>query len=241
MLKTRCTPWWTLVYLKIQSLLAYESSTNKLFFVSKQIWQQRRSICNLPVHNFYLNHEVLLKNPFSRLSALCFPSGDVFLLVHPTSLLLLTFCQTRGFFCSEKYFLCFHVPKLIGINCFWPQINFSPFFSANYPWSQIIVHKFEEVPFSDSSASVLFNILRKFCNQDFIKNVVVALLHVLPKCQSTLLAPIEIVHNASNERGQIFPTPSRVWCFHFFGSHGPLWLIHLYMLKVKFDFGLILI
>jgi len=98
---------------------------------------------------------------FSCLGALCFPSGDAFLLVHPTSLLLLTLCQTRGFFCSEKYFLCFHVPKLIGINCFWPQINFSPFFSANYPWSQIIVHIFEEVPFCDSSVSVLFNIPRK--------------------------------------------------------------------------------
>ena len=92
---------------KNQSLLVYVSSTNKLFFVSKQIWKPSCSKCNLPVHNFYHNHEVLLKNPFSWLGAPCFPSGDAFLLIHPTSLLLLTFCQTRGFFCCEKYFLCF--------------------------------------------------------------------------------------------------------------------------------------
>ena len=189
------------MHLKIQSLLAYVSSTNKLFFVSKQIWQPPRSICNLPVHNFYLNHEVLLKNPFSWLGALCFPSGDTFLLVHPTSLLLLTFCQTRGFFCSEKYFLCFHVPKLIGINCFWPQINFSPFFSANYPWSQIIVYIFEEVPFCDSSVSSPENWI--FCKP--------------PKMSIHFVgANIGIVHNSSNERGQIFPTPSWVWCLNFF-------------------------
>ena len=69
--------------------------------------------------------------------------------------------SNQGLLLLWKIFPLFQVPKLIGINCFWPQINFSPFFSANYLWSQIIVHIFEEVPFCDSSASVLFNILQK--------------------------------------------------------------------------------
>lgn len=46
----------------------------------------------------------------------------------------------------------------------------------------------------------LVNCLWKFCNQDFTDNgVVVDHPQVLPKCQVTLLAPIE--------KGQIFPTP----------------------------------
>ena len=49
--------------------------------------------------------------------------------------------------------------------------------------------------------------------------------HVLPKYQSTLLAPIRLFHNASNERDQIFPPPCRFGVLNIFGSHRPFWLI----------------
>lgn len=114
-------------------------------------------------------------------------------------------------------FLRFDVPKLIYINLFdqktvshsfsIPRIIFKvkSLFTSFFKKRHFVIF----LPLLSSTPSE--NLQSRLHN-----DVVVDLPHVLSKCQSTLLAPIRIFNNASNERDKIFPTPLRVWYSELF-------------------------
>ena len=212
------------MHLKIQSSSAYVSTrANKSFLFRSQSGKRPAPTCKgalRVLYNFHLNHKVLLKTPFCVWTLYFFALQTVFFLFFQPHCLACDILSNRGasfVLIIGHCFLRFDVPKLICINLF-DQKTLSHSFSIPR-----IIFKVKSLftSFFKKRHFVIFLPLLSSTPSENLQSrlhnaVVVDLPHVLSKCQSTLLAPIRIFNNASNERDKIFPTPLRVWYSEFF-------------------------
>ena len=169
----------------------------QILFVSKPIGQTPRSNMQRSLRvleNVFSRSWGYPRKTISSLGDLCFHPPSVFLVALPTIVSLPTFGQTKGscgFYNRPSYpsSRCFEADRH---NCVWGRNNFSQSFSIS--WNAFVVkvlftscknRHFVNIPPVSSSTFQ--------ANSAISHNVVEVLLpHVLPKYQSTLLAPLLI-------------------------------------------------